>query len=248
MPITFTANTTLAGRAPTYEWRVNGAVVGGSTPTYTYTPAAGDSINCILTSNLYCVVNPKDTSNTLRMNVFSLAPPTLSLSGMGAAAVGDTVTVTAAVAATGLTVYRIMWHNKGSLIATTTTPTLRYVKPAGDDTLTATLISTSRNCYDSVVSAVHIVRANVGVNDLTTADGIALWPNPTSGTLHYSGLAAGSNTSITFYDLVGRQLLQTTTTTPNGTLNITTLPTGIYIAQITDVATGLRVVRRVSVR
>ena len=93
----------------------------------------------------------------------------------------------------------------------------------------------------------HIVRANVGVNTLSNGEGIALWPNPTSGTLHYSSLAPNSNTIITFYDLVGRQLLQTSNTS-NGTLNITTLPTGIYIAQITDVATGLRVVRRVNVR
>jgi uncharacterized protein (TIGR02145 family) len=53
--VTFTANPVNGGLSPAYQWKVNGLNVGTNSSVYPYSPAAGDNIRCLLTSNLYCV-------------------------------------------------------------------------------------------------------------------------------------------------------------------------------------------------
>ena len=67
----------------------------------------------------------------------------------------------------------------------------------------------------------------IGVDEHTTSDGIAIYPNPTSSTLHITGLSEGN--SITVYDFSGRQVLQNTFTDE---INISQLPNGLYLLSI----------------
>jgi sugar lactone lactonase YvrE len=246
MPVSFRAFAPLAGSSGRYQWRVNGSNVGPNSPTFTYTPANGDVVDCILTSSLYCVVNPMDTSNAISMTVFSLSPVSLTISGTTLASVGDTVTLTAAITGTGLGGYRISWLNRGVLQDTTTTATYRYVKGAGNDTITAILTSQSRNCYDSAYSNPHVVVRNTVGIAIPIKSSITLWPNPTGNVLHYSGLTHTGTLTIT--DLAGRQVLSTTLTAPTGTADLTPLTPGHYLAHLTDTQTGERVVRKVEKR
>ncbi len=65
-----TIQATLAGGGPTpsFQWFVNGTAIPGVTSgSYTYTPANGDSISCILTSSSPCVGNPVAVSNTIHI-------------------------------------------------------------------------------------------------------------------------------------------------------------------------------------
>jgi uncharacterized protein (TIGR02145 family) len=71
--VTFTATPVNGGTNPTYQWKVNGANAGPNSPTYTYNPASGDLVSCILTSNLACVTGNPATSNTITMSG-TLAP------------------------------------------------------------------------------------------------------------------------------------------------------------------------------
>jgi uncharacterized protein (TIGR02145 family) len=57
LPVTFTATPVNGGTTPAYQWQLNGMNVGTNNPVYTYIPVTGDSIRCILTSNLPCVTN-----------------------------------------------------------------------------------------------------------------------------------------------------------------------------------------------
>ena len=69
-----TIQATLAGGGPTpsFQWFVNGTAVSGVTSgTYTYTPANGDSISCILTSSSPCVGNPVAVSNAIHIVIDS---------------------------------------------------------------------------------------------------------------------------------------------------------------------------------
>jgi hypothetical protein len=246
MPVSFRAFAPLAGSGGRYQWRVNGTHVGPNSPTFTYTPTHGDVVDCILTSSLYCVVNPMDTSNAISMTVFSLSPVSLSISGTTLAATGDTVTLTAAITGTGLGGYRISWLNRGVLQDTTATPTYRYVKGAGNDTITAILTSQSRNCYDSAYSNPQVVVRNTVGIAIPIKSSITLWPNPTGNVLHYNWLTHTGTLVVT--DLAGRQLLSTTLPNPTGTADLTPLTPGHYLLHLTDTQTGERVVRKVEKR
>jgi uncharacterized protein (TIGR02145 family) len=70
--ITFTA-TPGNGGIPSYVWKVNGNTVGTNSNTYTYNPANGDSVRCIMTSNLSCVTGNPASSATIIM-LGTLAP------------------------------------------------------------------------------------------------------------------------------------------------------------------------------
>lgn len=69
IPVTYTSVIMHGGTAPFYQWKVNSVDVGTNSPTYTYNPASGDVISCILTSNADCTSNNPASSNTITMNV-----------------------------------------------------------------------------------------------------------------------------------------------------------------------------------
>ena len=64
-PVTFTATPTNGGTAPSYQWQVNGVNVGTNSSTYTYAPADGDVVNCILTSNYPCPTGNPASDNVV---------------------------------------------------------------------------------------------------------------------------------------------------------------------------------------
>jgi uncharacterized protein (TIGR02145 family) len=67
LPVTFTASTVNGGSVPLYQWIVNGSGAGPNGPVYTYSPASGDAVWCILTSNSPCTLNNPATSNIVAM-------------------------------------------------------------------------------------------------------------------------------------------------------------------------------------
>ena len=71
--VTFTATPTNGGSLPSYQWKVNGVNVGINSNTYSYTPLNGDSVRCIINSNLSCVTDNPASSTEIIMNG-TLAP------------------------------------------------------------------------------------------------------------------------------------------------------------------------------
>jgi uncharacterized protein (TIGR02145 family) len=55
--VTFTATPINGGITPVYQWKVNGVNAGLNSHTFIYNPANGDSVRCVMTSNLNCVIN-----------------------------------------------------------------------------------------------------------------------------------------------------------------------------------------------
>ncbi|HEY9176317.1 MAG TPA: GEVED domain-containing protein [Flavipsychrobacter sp.] len=69
-PAVFRANITNGGPTPTYEWQVNGLVVGANVDTYlTSQLIDGDQVRCRLTSSLKCFTPAIVTSNTIKMTI-----------------------------------------------------------------------------------------------------------------------------------------------------------------------------------
>jgi uncharacterized protein (TIGR02145 family) len=65
--VTFTATPTNGGPAPSYSWKVNGIGVGTNNPIYSYIPANGDLVTCVLNSNIACPTGNPSTSNIITM-------------------------------------------------------------------------------------------------------------------------------------------------------------------------------------
>jgi len=96
IPVTFTANPVNGGLSPSYQWQVNGTNAGTNTSTYTYTPANGDLVRCIMTSNLACPTGNPAASNTITMTVNPNLPVSVSISASAnPACTGASVTFTA---------------------------------------------------------------------------------------------------------------------------------------------------------
>jgi uncharacterized protein (TIGR02145 family) len=71
--VIFTATPINGGTTPAYQWKVNGVNAGTNSHIFTYNPANGDSIRCVMTSNLSCVTgNPASSAEIIMSG--TLAP------------------------------------------------------------------------------------------------------------------------------------------------------------------------------
>ncbi|HEY9178404.1 MAG TPA: M43 family zinc metalloprotease [Flavipsychrobacter sp.] len=79
-PLIFSANTTNAGKNPTFQWLVNGLpITGATTPIYvTDSLRNTDRVQCVLIATDSCVANPLDTSNFITMSIITAKRPTVS--------------------------------------------------------------------------------------------------------------------------------------------------------------------------
>ena len=56
-PVTITASSLNGGTSPAWQWWINGINSGSADSVYTYNPANGDEVICILASNHYCIMD-----------------------------------------------------------------------------------------------------------------------------------------------------------------------------------------------
>jgi hypothetical protein len=69
--VTFTATPTNEGTSPAYQWKVNNSNVGTNSATYTYTPANGDVVTCVMTPGAGATTSTPVTSNAITMTIGS---------------------------------------------------------------------------------------------------------------------------------------------------------------------------------
>lgn len=78
VPVLFTATPTNGG-TPTYQWYLNGAPTGSNQPTYSYTPANGDQVYVMMTSDVVCPTGNPATSSTITMAILPTLPASVSV-------------------------------------------------------------------------------------------------------------------------------------------------------------------------
>ncbi len=79
-PVNFAAFPLNGGSAPLFQWQINGGDVSGATDaSYSYSPAHGDNVTCLLTSSEACATGNPALSNTITMTVNPAAPVSVSI-------------------------------------------------------------------------------------------------------------------------------------------------------------------------
>ncbi|WP_264520300.1 T9SS type A sorting domain-containing protein [Flavobacterium sp. N1994] len=72
----------------------------------------------------------------------------------------------------------------------------------------------------------------LGVSQNSAIAGLKIYPNPVSGGTLFIETAANAEKTITVYDVLGKQVLNTTTA--DSAVNVSSLHTGVYIVNITE--------------
>ncbi|MBA2581953.1 MAG: T9SS type A sorting domain-containing protein, partial [Bacteroidetes bacterium] len=203
--VTFTATPTNGGTTPAYQWKKGGTnITGATTSTYSYTPANGDAITCVLTSNATCASPTTATSNSIAMSVTSTVTPTVSIAlttGTNPTCSGSAVTFTATQTNGGASP-TYQWKKGGINIAGATASTYSYT-PANGDAITCDLTS-DLSCASPTNATSNIINMTVNPLPLTaeiTQTAVDVLTASVSGTSYQwylnGALISGNTQSIT---------------------------------------------------
>jgi hypothetical protein len=135
----FSATTSNSGTNPVYQWQVNGTNTGSNSSVFSYAPANGDAISCVLTSGLPCATNNPAVSNLITINVNPSFAASVSITATQVSACqGTTVTYTASAINGGINPL-FQWRING-INAGVNSPTFSYI-PLNGDLVTCSLTS-----------------------------------------------------------------------------------------------------------
>jgi hypothetical protein len=225
--VTFSATPTYGGTLPGYTWVVNG-LNSGTASTYSYIPANGDMVYCLMTSNYHCRLAGTATSSTINMEVDVPTLPIITIaSNPGASiAAGQTETLTASVVHGG-PAPSYQWYINGVIVPGATMPTFISSTLSNNDSVTCQVVS-SGGCpgilgFNSV--RIHVYGVGVSQVNNNGAD-IRLVPNPNKGAFTIKGtlgipIAIGTNeeVSLEITDMVGQVIYHSKVQAQNGELN-----------------------------
>lgn len=225
--VTYTATATNQGLNPAYQWQLNGANVGTGLSAYSYTPADGDTIKCMIT-NADCFNPVSATSNTITMQVTPTVTPDIVVAGSHTnLCAGTEVTFTATANHTGTNpVYQ--WKVNGANMGTGGT-TFDYTPNNGDIiscelTSNALCLSTSAPVASNTLTASVNDPVAAAINVTANPPGDAAVGTPIVYTANVSGTTAYN---IDWY--VNGQVVSTTTSPVNTyTRNAAAVPDTVY--------------------
>lgn len=129
--VNYTATPVNGGTSPSYQWMVNGVNQGTNSPTFSWTPANGNTIRCRMTSSLTCASPATALSNTITMSVSNPLPASVNIvASANPICAGDPVTFTA-LPINGGTTPSYQWRVNGAN-AGTNSSTFTYYPSNGD--------------------------------------------------------------------------------------------------------------------
>jgi Zn-dependent metalloprotease len=230
------------GASPTYQWTKNGLNVS-SLPSFTYIPANGDIIACIMTSDYTCVTSPTATSNSLTMDV---VPVTTNL---------DTIRVTQTKIASGQidtfvafapyagTTPSYQWYLNNAPVPGATNATYITTSLSDGDKIKCQVTS-SNVCAVPNINFSNTIKIQVttGIDNKVAAGDLILIPNPNKGEFTISGSltnTADVQVSIIITNVLGQTIYEATAQARNGEISerITlpsAVPNGIYLVKISS--------------
>ena len=195
---TFTATPTNGGTTPSYQWKVGTTNVGTNSPTFTTNALTnGQTVSCVMTSNLVGVTGNPATSNSISVTVNSSLAPSVSIaltSGTNPSCAGASKTFTA-TPTNGGTVPSYQWKVDTTNVGTNSPTFTTSALTAGQ---VVTCIMTSNLSCASPVTATS--------NDITISYSTPVTPSVSIA------ITTGSNPSTS-----GASVTFTATSTNGGT-------------------------------
>jgi hypothetical protein len=202
---------------------VNGTTTGTGAATYSYTPANGDLIKVLLTSNAACAV-PDTASSAITVTVEPLPIVAIAANPATTISAGQPVTFTATVTNGGpLPTYQ--WEVNGGAVAGATDAAFTSDTLSNGDIVTC-VVTSSGQCSGQMGKAAvtMVVTGHVGVQAITAAGAdIKVLPNPNKGTFTITG-TTGSTTdeevAIVITNMLGQEVYKGTATASSGKLHV----------------------------
>jgi len=151
--VTFTASVDNAGASPSYQWEVDGSIVGTNSDTYADATLVNDAVvTCTITSNAPCPSTPSATSNSVTMafDATETLAVSISSSPSGPVCIGTNITFTAD-ASSALVTPTYEWTVNGNAVGSDS-PIYSDATLVNDDVVQCTVTSTA--ACPSVISAI----------------------------------------------------------------------------------------------
>lgn len=260
-PITFSASTTNAGFLHSFQWFVNNTAVSGSTDSVftTGTLNDGDTAYCALTRLSACAIAPVTVqSNKIGASIITTQNATITISVSPGTQNPPLTPVTfTATITNGGPAPAYLWTRNGSAISGATNSTYTTTLINDGDVIKARVIRTDTCAtVNPVTSAGITMHVNTGVQQINSAYGINVYPQPAQQTLFVdvpAGIAAG-NYTLQLFNTTGTKILQTEFQQGSGatTHQISipaSVPAGMYLLMISNssavkVAEGMIMIAR----
>ncbi len=112
---------------------------------------------------------------------------------------------------------------------------------AGTTTVSYTV--TVAGCATSVAYPVTVKNCNVGVANISALEGLLVYPNPVKDIIHIEGI--NSRISYRLSNMVGSVVGTGALDNVHNAVNVGNVVKGVYMLELTDAATGLRITKRV---
>ena len=246
-PVTYTATATEGGTAPTYQWTVNGMPTGTGS-TYTYTPANGDIVSCVLTSDAPCA-SPTTGADTIHMTVEPDVTPAVTITATPGTTVtipGETITFHTTVTNGGPSP-TYQWEINGIAVPGATSPTLAIDTFTANDSVSCIVTSNTACAATPTATSNKIdIQVSLGINQFAaTAMDIKLIPNPNNGSFMVKGdLGTEVDGEVQFEvtDMLGQAIYHKTGMAQQGKIELlltpgTDLANGLYLLTIRSEST-----------
>ena len=223
--VSYTSSVAGGGTMPSYKWKVNG-INAGTGSTFSYAPANGDVVKCILRSSATCSYPDTAASISLIAVVTPTVSPTVSISSSSMVVCSGTmVTFNSLISGGGiLPIYK--WQVNGVDVGTGTLPTYTYT-PSNLDVINCTIISHEACAVPTVTVSPNIT--------MTVNPSPVMFTLGTSGTYADSAVLSlsGSQIGITYNLLDGSSIYGSLAGT-GSTLPFTVFSTGNYFITATS--------------
>ncbi len=241
-PVVLTAATTMGGTMPELKWIVNGAEVSGATnDTFSFVPASGDLVHCILTSSMTCKTAPFAISNMMGILTNPEYVPVVSIDvnpGLTVSS-GTSVTFTANYSGAGFAP-DLQWYVNSVPVAGATNMTYTTATLQDGDSVSCNVTATEE-CGHATINAVKMaITPATGVSAVVRNMSLMLYPNPNTGDFIIKGSVAAGNgepVAIEITNVLGQTVYKGSITSANGNINGkialgNDLSNGIYLVNL----------------
>ena len=161
--VTFSATVTNGGGAPTYQWQKGGVAISGAISSdYTSaSPADGDIISVVVTSNANCASPSTAFSNAITLHVTAMVAPSVTIGATGGSNIclNQSTILTATPTGGGINP-SYQWYKDGAAIGGASGSTYVTSTLANNDIITCVLTS-SASCLQQTTAASNAITFSV---------------------------------------------------------------------------------------